>query len=140
MADNCRRSWLQIRLRTILWIMFCVGIALGMYWQGFQAGRIYKEPPPESSFGYAQVYYVEDLISFGTHESTRSGLDGIRQQITGKVLPASWTENGGKANIRVFESNLALVVMHDELGQEQVASYLASLRGNASNSKPNPRE
>jgi len=137
MADNRCRTWTQLSLRTILWIMLCVGLGFGMYRQGFQAGRNYKEPPPAPAIGYAQVYYIEDLLDSGLYESSRQGFDDIRQQVTTNVLPASWTENGGKASVRMFESNRTLVVRHDKSGHERVASYLKFLRQSASRSEVN---
>ena len=128
MAERSRRTWIQFSLRTVLWITLCVGIGAGMYRQGFHDGRNYKEPPPEESFGYANIYYVEDLLAADSYEEAGSGLDDIRQQITANVLPPSWKENGGKADVRVFESNRVLVVMQDQSGHEEVASYLKSLR------------
>jgi hypothetical protein len=117
--------------------MLCAGIGFGTYRQGFHAGRNYKEPSPKPPFGYASVYYVEDLLATGSYQDTVSGLDDIRQQITAKVVPASWKENGGNAQIRAWEANSSFVVMQDQSGHEQVASYLKSLRENAPKSETN---
>src|SRR5688500_6579629 len=138
MQDQSRRAWVQFCLRTVLCIMLCVGIGLGTYRQGFQDGRNYKEPPPKPSFGYASVYYVEDLLAAGSCEDAASGLDDIRHRITAIVLPQSWKENGGKDDVRVFEANYSLVVMQDQSGHEEVASYLKSLRASSTSAVDSP--
>jgi len=135
MSNGNRRTLIQFSLRTIFWVMLCVGIGVGTYGQGFQDGRNYKEPPLKPPFGYAKVYYVEDVLAAGRHESAARDLDEIRQQITATVLAASWAENGGRAQIRAWEAGSAFVVMHDQSGHEQVASYLESLRENAPKSE-----
>ena len=67
-----------------------------------------------------------------SHSKVRTGVivdfDALINDVTKKVLPQTWEQNGGEADMAEFATYLSLVIIHDKDGHERVAAYLEELR------------
>lgn len=130
MADNPPRKWLQFRLQTLLWLMLLIAVGLGTYWRGYQAGRA-DLANQRSQVGsmYVTVYNVADVARMQTTNSgVAADLESLARDICSQVLPNTWAGKGGDASVVGFETNVSLVIGHDQDGHERIAAYLSRLR------------
>ena len=130
MADNPRRGWWQFRLASIFWLMLSIGIGIGAYRWGYDAG--YSDHSHQREFvGMVRlrVYSVADLLPTKPAASDLN-VDGkaFIRDLQMEVLPNTWTENGGDANATFFATNRTIVVSHDDEGHDRILEYIKSLR------------
>jgi hypothetical protein len=116
-----------------LLVALILSLMLGAYRLGFEKGLRYEELQrsklASTEFARARVYYVADLVPTPAGEnSLGQSANALVTRLKTNVQPASWQENGGDAQAQFFETNMSLVVHHDERGQSAVRDYLARLR------------
>ncbi len=91
------------------------------------------------------VYPVGDLLAMTTDMYGNESLDDsdLVEAITSSILPSSWTQSGGSAEIRLVPDARALVVCQSAEGHRACVKLLANLRANRHVEKaaaPNPNE
>lgn len=77
-----------------------------------------------------QLYYVGDLVPTPLQHdgSVVSDFALLQQQLKQSVLPKSWSDSGGLAEMEGFPTNQVLVVTHSQAGHHAIARQLAAMR------------
>ena len=117
------------RLASLLWLMLCVALAIGMYRYGYQVGH--EDALNTRTFvgkTHARVYDVSEIISPAVTGSSAYDFDPLMRQFQSEVLPNTWDGNGGTATMAEFPTNLSLVISHDEDGHERIGKWLRQRR------------
>jgi hypothetical protein len=119
----------QFRLSSLLWLMVVIGVGLAAYRWGFQTGLV-EGVRHRRWVGttYAKAYDVSDLVEIKPNESDLRYAEDLCRDLTKKVLPRTWQEEGGAAAISGYQTNRMIVISHDQDGHDRIAEYLDKLR------------
>ena len=108
---------------------------------GFQQPPVVRQPavptaplpvpvPPKSSNSddwSVRVYAVSDLVKLDAAKGTPDFVP-LLAALKKDVLPDSWSDKGGQATIRGFDSTSSIVVRHTSAGHVAIADYLDQRR------------
>jgi hypothetical protein len=112
----------QFTLRTLLFVMLCVGGMLTGFQCGYQSGA---ESRRQKLFT-ARVYPVADLTI--DPESNQPDLDSLVDLIEQAIDPASWDTVGGPGSVSGFGlSQPSLVITQSGKNHDAIAQLLAEL-------------
>jgi hypothetical protein len=137
MAENKTRPWLQFSLRSLMWIILCIGIGITAYRGGFDAGEKhgFQRGEAETSFKQSgpswvqRVYPVTDIVgSSSDSRQSQSAGDLLVKNIEQSVVPGSWDTVGGSGWIQYSNTSRELVINHDPAVHKQIEQYLKQQR------------
>ena len=129
MSESSRWWRPRFRLASLLWLMLCVALAIGMYRYGYQTGH--EEALAQRTFGrsHARVYDLKDVIPART---TGSGvlieIKTIVSDLKREVLPNTWQEKGGCALLTVHPTKFILLIHHDDEAHGRIAAWMKRRR------------
>jgi hypothetical protein len=116
------RRW-QFTLRTLLFVLLCVGGTLAGFQFGYYRGVLQRRAETMST----RVYSVADLIQ-GDPPASRPDFTYLIDLITSVIDVESWRDVGGPGSITGAEDSLALVIAQTGSNHDAIAALLADLR------------
>jgi hypothetical protein len=111
----------QFTIRTLLFVMLCLGGILA----GFQTGYYWGAERRRAEAQFAKVYPVADAI-YVDSESQQPDFDTLIAALKSTVDPASWSEVGGPASVQVMAQQPPLIVIAQTGQNHQAINALLS--------------
>jgi hypothetical protein len=139
MSETFRPWRPRFRLASLLWLMLCVALTIGMYRYGYQSGH--EDALNQRAFvgtTNPRIYEVAKIVPMkpGTGGGVIADFDSLMADLKKEVLPYTWDDQGGAATMAEFPTNLSLVVSHDEDGHERIGKWIRQRREEATQRSP----
>jgi hypothetical protein len=129
----------RFRLASLLWLMLCIALAIGMYRCGYQTGH--DDALNQRTFmgtTNVRVYEVASIVPMnpGINGAVIADFDSLMSDLKKEVLPYTWDDRGGGATMAEFPTNMSLVISHDEDGHERIGKWLRQRRDQTAKLQP----
>src|SRR5262245_29220830 len=135
MPDPSPRSRWQFTLRTLLFVLLCIGGMLAGFQFGYYRGAWQRRNETMST----KVYQVGDLVQ----RESASGPDftSIIDLLTSVIDAQSWSDVGGPGDVAGTEDPPTLVIAQTGANHDAIAALFADLRAAKANAgKPGPQK